>query len=62
MARAEYVAAACEGKEKFDRATANMVARKSKTPVDTFKCRNCGHWHIGKARSGRSARRRRKSK
>jgi len=42
-------AASCLGKEKHDRATANMIARKSKSAkrLSTYECRYCGYWHIG---------------
>jgi len=40
--------AACQGKEKHDRANANMIARKMRSPtVTTYLCRFCGHWHLG---------------
>lgn len=49
--------AACDGKETFDRATANRVAREHnasrnvrkhrKRVATAFECPYCGHWHIG---------------
>lgn len=57
--------AACAGKQAFDRATANRVARETnqsratgantkrktqKPRADAYKCKFCGHWHVGHAR------------
>ena len=51
----------CVGKEKLSRAAANRVCRETrKVRLDAFCCQVCGHWHVGIARSGpRAARRKR---
>ena len=57
------LAAACAGKQPFDRATAGRVCRdhnamlkgcdkrgrkaRKRTPVVPFACPHCGHWHVG---------------
>lgn len=52
QARAEQEArlAQCVGKEKLSRANANLLARKSKTKLDVFRCRHCDGWHVGSPR------------
>lgn len=52
-----YWISACLGKEKFDRATANLVARKTrKVALVAYRCRCCGHWHVGHDQKKRKAR------
>lgn len=54
MGHAASVNATCNGKEQYDRATANMIARKSKrAKLNTYLCPFCGHWHVGKNEKGK---------
>lgn len=53
MGHSASVSATCVGKEKYDRATANMIARKTKkTKLNTYLCPFCQHWHVGKNEKG----------
>lgn len=37
---------ACLGKQKHDRATARRIERRY-PEAESYKCRFCGHWHLG---------------
>jgi hypothetical protein len=53
-------ASRCQGKEKYDRATANRVVRGTRVAgLSSFKCDCCGHWHIGTLRPAPSLKTRR---
>lgn len=40
--------ATCNGKEQYNRATANLVVRKTKKiKLNAYLCPFCKHWHIG---------------
>ena len=46
--------ATCHGKQPYDRATANLVARKTKKAILlTYQCPFCRHWHVGKNEKGK---------
>lgn len=48
--------AACRGKQPHDRHNANRIARKY-PEADIYKCKYCGHWHLGHRKSnGRKSR------
>lgn len=54
MGHSGTVNATCRGKEQYDRATANLIARKSKkAKLNTYLCPFCNHWHVGKNEKGK---------
>lgn len=53
MGHTASASATCDGKEQYDRATANMIARKTrKVKLKTYLCPFCRYWHIGKNEKG----------
>ena len=49
--RLVVVAAHCQGKQKYDRAAANRVARRQGRKgvnVRPYQCKVCDKWHIGR--------------